>query len=248
LDGTFVAYLRSKGTTQKLSVHDTHQQAGVAERRNRTVTERIRALLHSSGLPRYLWTEAARHAIWLLNRTTTKAVANMTPFEAVFNKKRNLRDVREFGERVWVQVEKGDKLSSHVREGHWLGVDEQSKGVRVWWPNTRTITVERNCYYDNTLILEGEEDNIQLSKTKAIAANEPTVNEPTVDDRNSRLSILPDQEPRAQRPSSHVRDLLEGRGTWSRNPTNSSVPPGVQLSAEDANDEHLNGWFDNVPT
>jgi hypothetical protein len=43
-----------------------------------------------------------------------------------------------------------------------------------------------------------------------------------------------------------VRDLLEGRGTWSQNSTNSTVPPGIQLSAEDAN-EYLNGWFDDVP-
>jgi hypothetical protein len=210
LDGTFIAYLRSRGTTQKLSVHDIHQQAGVAKWRNQTVAERIRTLLHSSGLPQYLWTEAACHAVWLLNHTTTKAGANMTPFEAVFNKKPNLKDVREFSDRVWVRVEKGNKLGGRVREGRWLGLDEQSKGVCVWWPDTKTVTVERNCYYNNTFSLEGEEDNIQHSETKAIAANEPTV-----DNHNSRLSIPPDREPRVRRPSSRVWDLLEGHGTWS---------------------------------
>ena len=35
----FVEYLKSKGTQQKLNVHDTPQQAGVAERRNRTIGE-----------------------------------------------------------------------------------------------------------------------------------------------------------------------------------------------------------------
>ena len=33
-DSEFKDYLKSKGTIQKLSVHDTHQQSGVAERRN----------------------------------------------------------------------------------------------------------------------------------------------------------------------------------------------------------------------
>jgi hypothetical protein len=150
LGAAFVAYLKSRGTLQKLSVHDTHQQSGIAERRNRTIAERMRALLHASGLPKYLWTEAARHAVWLLNRTTTKAVDGMTPFEAAFGKKPNLKGLREFGEKVWVRVEKGNKLGGRVREGRWLGVDEQSKGVRVWWPDTKTVTVERNCYYDNS--------------------------------------------------------------------------------------------------
>ena len=46
----FVNYLKSKGTHQKLNVHDTPQQAGVAERRNPTIGERIRALWTSKVL------------------------------------------------------------------------------------------------------------------------------------------------------------------------------------------------------
>ena len=53
----------------------------------------------------------------------------MTPYEAAFGKKPDLRNVREWGERVWIQTEDGDKLGGHVREGQWIGVDEQSKGV-----------------------------------------------------------------------------------------------------------------------
>ena len=88
-------YLKSRSTLQKLSVHDTHQESSVVERRNRTIVERVRALLHASGLPKNLWAEAARHVVWLLNRTTTKAVEGMTPYEAAFGKKPNFKRVRE---------------------------------------------------------------------------------------------------------------------------------------------------------
>ena len=38
--------------------------------------------------------------------------------------------------------------------------------------------------------------------------------------------------------------MIEGRGTWSDEPTNSLVPPGVQLMAEEgANDEELDDWL-----
>jgi hypothetical protein len=38
---------------------------------------------------------------------TTKAVEGMTPFEAAFGKKPNLKGLQEWGERVWVRVRLG---------------------------------------------------------------------------------------------------------------------------------------------
>ena len=77
-----------------------------------------------------------------MNRTSTKAVDGMTPYKAAFSKKPNLQEVREWGEKVWVRIKGGDKLGGHVHEGWWLGVDEKSKGVRIYWPDSRTVSVE----------------------------------------------------------------------------------------------------------
>ena len=30
----------------------------------------------------------------------------------------------------------------------WMGINEQSKGVCVYWPDKKNVTVERNVYYD----------------------------------------------------------------------------------------------------
>src|SRR6266540_6098574 len=171
LSDEFIAHCKAKGTTYKLSVHDTHQEAGVSEHRNCTIAEHIRALLHASGLPKYLWGEAARHVVWLLNRTTTKAVNGITPYEAAFGKKPNLKGVREWGEKVWVRVEKGDKLSGRVRKGHWLGIDEESKGVRVWWPDTKTVGFERNVYYDNSRSSDSRSEGEDNGRSKRELTN-----------------------------------------------------------------------------
>jgi hypothetical protein len=50
--------------------------------------------------------------------------------------------MREWGEKVWVRIEGGNKLGGHVREGRWLGLDERSKGIRVYWPDTKTVSIE----------------------------------------------------------------------------------------------------------
>jgi hypothetical protein len=110
MEKEFSEYLKKQGTEQKLTVHDTSAHNGVAEWQNQTILERICALLHASELPKNLWGEAACHVVWLMNRVSTKAVEGRTPFEVVFDKKPDLREVREWGEKVFVRVEEGSKL------------------------------------------------------------------------------------------------------------------------------------------
>ena len=83
-------YLKRKVTEQKLTVHDTPAHNGVAECRNWTIVECIHALLHASGLSKFLWGEAAHYVIWLMNWTTMKAVDGMMPYEAAFGRKPDL--------------------------------------------------------------------------------------------------------------------------------------------------------------
>jgi transposase InsO family protein len=129
----FVMHLKAAGTKQKLTVHDTPQHNGIAERLNRMLLEKVRAMLHDSGLPRALWGEAVRHAVWLKNRTPTKALDGGTPFEAATGKKPDLSRARVWGSRVWVRVEASTKLGGRVEEGRWVGIDDGSEnGCRVY--------------------------------------------------------------------------------------------------------------------
>jgi len=63
-----------------------------------------------------------------------KALDGTTPFEAATGKKPNMQFVREWGEKVWVWLEKGMKLGGRVKEGRWIGVE--SKGFQIYWPDT----------------------------------------------------------------------------------------------------------------
>lgn len=247
LGKAFVAYLKSKGTGQKLTTHDTPQHNGVAERRNRTILECVRALLHASGLPKSLWGEAVRHVVWLMNRTTTRALDGMTPYKAVFKKKPDMREVREWGEKVWVRVEGGNKLGGRVEEGRWVGVDDQSKGVWVYWPKTQTVSVEQNVYYNKTRrsadVLEGED-----WQAIEIPADPPSQEIPPNPDKEtiSKLPSEPEERPkRTRKPTQRVRDILEGRAEASDRPGMSSLPAGVQAPSEPAvlEGEGLSEWM-----
>ena len=156
----FVMHLKWNGTKQKLTIHDTPEHNGVAECLNHTILEKIRAMLHASGQPKFLWGEAAHHVVWLKNRTPTKALGSLTPFEVAYSRKPDLCGLCEWGSRVWVRNESKSKLGGRVNEGVWVGLDDNSKGARVFWPTKRTVTMERNIYFDKSTTtdrLEGED-------------------------------------------------------------------------------------------
>ena len=144
-------YLKAAGTKQKLTVHDTPQHNGIAECLNRTLLEKVRAMLHKSGLPHILWGEAVRHAVWLKNRTPTKVLDGGMPLKAATGQKPDLSQARVWGSCIWVCVERGTKLGRRVAEGRWVGVDDNSpNGCRVYWLEKQSITVERNIYWDSS--------------------------------------------------------------------------------------------------
>ncbi|CAL9003955.1 unnamed protein product [Prunus brigantina] len=62
------------GIQRQFSMAYTPQQNGVVERKNRTVVEMAKAMLHGKELPYYLWAEAVHTAVYLLNRCPTKAL------------------------------------------------------------------------------------------------------------------------------------------------------------------------------
>src|SRR6266852_1819297 len=82
----FDKHLTKAGTARKLMPHDTLQLNGIAERLNRTLLERIHALMHTTALPKMLWDEALRHAAWLKNRMAMRSLNCKTPFKALYSR------------------------------------------------------------------------------------------------------------------------------------------------------------------
>ncbi|CAI7861253.1 unnamed protein product [Closterium sp. NIES-53] len=67
-------YLAQKGIEHHISLPYVHQQQGVAERTNRTLMTKVRALMKQSKLPPIYWTYAMHHAVRdLMNQKITSA-------------------------------------------------------------------------------------------------------------------------------------------------------------------------------
>jgi hypothetical protein len=86
----FVAFCKSTGVRRELIVPHNPQQNGVAERKNRSIEETVKALMNDQGLSMYLWGEAAMTAIYVQNRNPHRILKDMTPEEAFSGKKPNV--------------------------------------------------------------------------------------------------------------------------------------------------------------
>ncbi|KAH9685636.1 Integrase catalytic domain-containing protein [Citrus sinensis] len=82
---------------RQFTVAYTPQQNGVAERMNRTLTERKRAMLMTAGLPNSFWAEAAKTACYIVNRSPSTAIGLKTAMEMWTEKPNDYSYLHAFG-------------------------------------------------------------------------------------------------------------------------------------------------------
>jgi len=100
-----------------VTVHNTPEHNGIAERLNHTLIERVHAMMHASSLPKNLWGEAVMHATWVKNHTSTRCLGKKTPYEMLYQRKPNLENIPVWG-CVKVHDTSGTKLDMCARNGH----------------------------------------------------------------------------------------------------------------------------------
>ena len=117
------------------------QQNGIAERKNRTIMEVARAMLHDQDLPMHLWAEAARTMMYVHNHTPHRLLENKTPEEVFSSKKLEVIHLRIFGYPVYIHIpkEKRTKLDPSGKKGIFMGYSKISKAYRIYFPGFKKI-------------------------------------------------------------------------------------------------------------
>nr|ABB46939.2 retrotransposon protein, putative, Ty1-copia subclass, expressed [Oryza sativa Japonica Group] len=134
------------------------QSNGVAERKNRTLTEMVNAMLDTAGFSKEWWGEAILTVCHVLNRIPTKH-KEVTPFKEWERKKLNLSHLHTWGclVKVNVPIAKKCKLGQKTVDCVFLGYAIHSVGYRFLIVNSRvpnmrvgTITESRDAtFFEN---------------------------------------------------------------------------------------------------
>ena len=88
-----------------------------------TVMEMARCLLLERKIPNQFWVEAVNTSVYLLNRLSTKALQDMTPYESWCGNKPSIHHLRIFGCICYyhVQETKMSKLDNKANKGIFMG-------------------------------------------------------------------------------------------------------------------------------
>ena len=72
-------FYKNQGILRHKTIRNTPQQNGLTEKMNRTLLDRVRCMLHSSGLSKHFWGETVMIVCYLVNRTASSAIDFKTP-------------------------------------------------------------------------------------------------------------------------------------------------------------------------
>jgi transposase InsO family protein len=82
----FVNYCKDVGIKRELTTPYNLQQNGVAERKNKTIMEAVKTMIHDQDVLMCLWAEATKTTIYVQNRLSHSALGFKTP-EEMFSRK-----------------------------------------------------------------------------------------------------------------------------------------------------------------
>ncbi|XP_026395891.1 uncharacterized protein LOC113290509 [Papaver somniferum] len=148
----FADFCKKDGIKRKFTAAFTPQQNGVAERKNRTILNMVRSVLYTSGVPKNFWPEVVQWSVYVLNRSPTQSVINMTPIEAWSGEKPCVSHLRVFGCIAYAHVpdEKRKKLDDKGVKCVFLGYSDVSKAYKLFDPITEKIMTSRDVVFDET--------------------------------------------------------------------------------------------------
>ncbi|KAH9698769.1 hypothetical protein KPL71_024127 [Citrus sinensis] len=194
-DGEFLAFCKQEGIQRQFTVAYTSQQNGVAERMNRTLTERIRAMLRTAGLPNSFWAEAME--MW-----TGKPV--------------DYSYLHAFGCPVYVMynAQERTKLDPKSRRCIFLGYPDGVKGYRLWNLTAHKIVISRDVIFvEDQLQRKDEDDSTVKEKSETVPVY--VKNNPEDSDSSEAALEHEEQEPVESEAQEIRRSTRERRPpTW----------------------------------
>ncbi|KAK4404655.1 Retrovirus-related Pol polyprotein from transposon TNT 1-94 [Sesamum angolense] len=101
---------------------------------NRTLLNKVRCLLISSGLAKSFWGEALLTAAYLINRSPSVPLVGKVPEHVWSGKNVDLSSLRVFGCSAFV-FQNNDKLEPRAQKCVFIGYPEGVKGYRLWLRN-----------------------------------------------------------------------------------------------------------------
>ncbi|CAB4030416.1 Retrovirus-related Pol poly from transposon TNT 1-94 [Paramuricea clavata] len=106
-------------------------------------------MLSHAHIPNEFWAEAVNTSVYVRNRSPTKALNGITPYECLFEKKPDVSNLRVFGCVTYVHIPDNQrkKLDAKSRKSIFMGYPEGVKGYKLYDPVSRKFLGSRDVIF-----------------------------------------------------------------------------------------------------
>jgi hypothetical protein len=157
----FTDLCTKSGIIQQFSAPYAHEQNGQVERPNRTVLNKVRALLFSANAPKTYWAEAAQAVVYLYNRTPHAGQGFTSPFQKRFGALPDLSSIRTWGSTAYSKVHNTKKLDPRCKKCILLNFGQNQ--YKLYDPSTRHTFWSRDVrILEKPYFEKGIQDQTQL--------------------------------------------------------------------------------------
>ncbi|CAI7793784.1 unnamed protein product [Closterium sp. NIES-54] len=166
----FTTYLQERGIRRLFSLPHAHQQSGVAERLNRTLQEKMRALLAQAQLGPLYWPFTMDHATLLHNLLSSSSLPNnASPHLLWTGKLGTTKLLRVFGCIVQYRPPTAPlgKFDQRAKWGLHLGIEKQYSAWRIMDYRSRLLVPARDCIFYENLTLPVFEQHLASQQNPA---------------------------------------------------------------------------------
>jgi len=147
----FHDFCTGEGIKHEFSSPITPQQNGVVERKNITLQESARDMLHAKHLPYHFWAEAMNTACYVQNRVMLRAGTTTTLYELWKGRKPTVKYFHVFGSKCYILADRDyrRKMDPKSDEGIFLGYSTNSRAYRVYNSRTQVVMESINVVIDD---------------------------------------------------------------------------------------------------
>ena len=133
---------------------------------NRTLIERIRAMLRTTGLPNSFWVEVAKIACYIVNRSPSTVIGLKIAMEMGTGKPADYFYLYAFGCHVYVMhnAYERTKLDLKSRRCIFAGYTDGVNGYRLWDPTTHKIVISKDVIFIEVQFQRKYEDDSTIKE------------------------------------------------------------------------------------
>jgi len=165
----FEIFCEKHGIIHEFSSPRTPQQNGVVEKKNRSLQEMARTMIHENNLAKHFWAEAVNTACYVQNRIYIRPMVNKTTYELFKGRKPNISYFHQFGCACYILNNKVylKKFDAKAQKGIFLGYSKRSKAYRLYNLETHCVEESMHVKFDDK-----EPGSKTLEQDESIAGSE----------------------------------------------------------------------------